>query len=380
MPYRGPQDNPWDLADLQLQAVDQKIFHILTPFHYAPTEAGLEKHVRDHLHLDAWIHVPGGPVPSPHHPTECEACTDLASVPSALRGVLATYGRHLPAALVHDYLCNKSDAAKGQDKALAANLRDFADYIFITAMRDKELARPMNNFQSRLFWAGVTAARYWLFHKVALVALVVTAFLGWCSTYLLLNTGFRLWGGKPSGHWYWQSWFTTLVFLGLIGAAGLLATSKTGPPKRWITVPLYVLGVGVGVWSLYLALPLNFDPHTMFTAGAWFDKFIWQLITTVEWLPLIILLVGAYALAATATRLANPNYQDSPFCWVLFFIAPFVVPVFLVTLLTQTIISLPGLLHRDLNHDFIGPVRLGPPVPATAPRAAQVAAAGPGAG
>lgn len=70
--------------------------------------------------------------------------TDFASIPSALWGFVQPFGRHAPAAVVHDYLY-----ALQQD-----GTRKYADFIFRAAMADSGvsfLRRNLMYFAVRLF-------------------------------------------------------------------------------------------------------------------------------------------------------------------------------------------------------------------------------------
>jgi hypothetical protein len=114
------------------------------------------------------------------------ATTDLASVPSALWGVLASYGRQLRAALLHDHLCFLVDELISDGKPEKAERdRRIADDLFREAMRerDDDSSDPAANlvpwFRSWLFWAGVSFGRYLKFARLRawiVIGLIVGAF------------------------------------------------------------------------------------------------------------------------------------------------------------------------------------------------------------
>lgn len=70
--------------------------------------------------------------------------TDFASIPSAFRFIFSPFGRHAPAAVIHDYLY-----AVGQQKS-----RKYADFIFKEAMRESGVStwrRTVMYLMVRLF-------------------------------------------------------------------------------------------------------------------------------------------------------------------------------------------------------------------------------------
>ncbi len=73
--------------------------------------------------------------------------TDFASIPSFFQGLIQPFGRHAPAAVLHDYLY-----AIGQKKA-----RALADRLFLNAMREAgvpAIRRSVMYRMVRLFGAG----------------------------------------------------------------------------------------------------------------------------------------------------------------------------------------------------------------------------------
>lgn len=74
--------------------------------------------------------------------------TDLASVPPWLWGVIASFGRHTLAALLHDHLCERARRAAPPD---AGRLRREADRLFRVTMFDLGVPAP----RAWLMWAAV---------------------------------------------------------------------------------------------------------------------------------------------------------------------------------------------------------------------------------
>ncbi len=118
----------------------------------------------------------------PTHPNRLAQSTDLASVPPLLWGLLASYGRQLRAALVHDRLCDLVNHEP--DPRRAQRQRRRADDIFREAMRDpgNGSAEDSNDrvgwFRSWLLWAGVSYGRYWRFWRLRAALLAVHVLVG----------------------------------------------------------------------------------------------------------------------------------------------------------------------------------------------------------
>lgn len=83
---------------------------------------------------------------APAHPVG--RSTDLASVPPWLWGVIASFGRHTFAALLHDHLC---EAASEASPPRAGELRRDADRLFRIGMLDLKVPAP----RAWVMWAAV---------------------------------------------------------------------------------------------------------------------------------------------------------------------------------------------------------------------------------
>lgn len=88
-----------------------------------------------------------GERPLPH------GVTDLASVPSPLWGMIASYGRQSAPAILHDERSRVAAALGDRRAALAQRRED--DRVFRTALREQGVPR----LRSRLMWAWVSADR-----------------------------------------------------------------------------------------------------------------------------------------------------------------------------------------------------------------------------
>jgi Protein of unknown function (DUF1353) len=129
-----------DEADIELKVKGFKTFQVVKPFVYVDKSG------------EVW----------PILPNQGEDTTDLASVPPWLWGLVASYGRQLAPALMHDYYCSVAKAAQlaadgDKAKIRAAYVgRRATDLRFREALRVKGVAW----FRSNIFWAAVTFDRY----------------------------------------------------------------------------------------------------------------------------------------------------------------------------------------------------------------------------
>ena len=168
MPYVLPAGSNPATTAVQLRLDTPRLFSLMTPFWYAPERplpAG----------LDAAL-----PATAPDPPDDSARwlkvgderrppLTDLASVPGVLWGLIASYGRHTLAVLVHDRLSAYADEGAEGERFVRQTA---ADEVFFQALRDPgrpDFRAPW--FRSLVLWAGVSAARYWRFNRPGFVAL-----------------------------------------------------------------------------------------------------------------------------------------------------------------------------------------------------------------
>ena len=212
-PSRGAQvpftnaagDGP---ARVVLEQVDDTQFRVLEAFKYID-RAGKE-----------WD-VPASDPADPHD------VTDLASVPLVLRWLVASYGQHTTAALLHDRLVRPGMTLKE---------RVVADTVFFRALEES----GNNWMRHRLMWVGVAVAgTMWEFKKVltAFFFLHVALFwlaVGWAAggpykgwaaiaapVFLLLGFAWRLAPGAD-GDLSWWMWPVGAVGVALIAPPGVL--------------------------------------------------------------------------------------------------------------------------------------------------------------
>lgn len=120
--------------------------------HLEPSDEGPFTKVRWLMLDDLGYELPDGVAGDPrflvapaHEPGRS---TDLASVPKWLWGVIASFGQHTMAALLHDHLC---DEARSAGAPASKHLRREADRVFRIAMADLGVPGP----RRWLMWAAV---------------------------------------------------------------------------------------------------------------------------------------------------------------------------------------------------------------------------------
>jgi hypothetical protein len=178
MPYHLPDGADENTTAVQL-AVDQPRQFTLTPgFHYRPaTSLGPRL---DPL-LAAIDQRPAGRTDGPWVAVP-RWQTDLASIPGVLWGLIASYGRHTLAVLLHDYLCDWADTQKPvplDRPGTPFERRCVADEVFYQALRDQSISPYANPwFRSLVLWTGVSIGRYWAFRKGLLVLILLAAVFG----------------------------------------------------------------------------------------------------------------------------------------------------------------------------------------------------------
>jgi len=172
----------------------------------------------------------------PPHPTDYAETTDPASVPPFLWGLLASYGRQLRAALMHDHLCDRANtlAAAGQ-RAEAERVRRLGDNLFREAMRDKqEPDRRVPWLRSWVFWAGVTMGRYAQFARGRLAAVV--AHVGLAVVALLLAVVSGIIDLAAGGGWSPLTTASAAAYVGLLALAA----------AWWGDAPIVAIGIIFG--------------------------------------------------------------------------------------------------------------------------------------
>lgn len=280
--------------DPELRQVDNTRFLILKSFCYRAPRSDPDAGVVYVVPGADFEAPPGGASGGVVVPADTSGRTDLASVPAVFWWLVASYGNHTRAALLHDALY----AEQGEPPVA----RRTADRLFLSALRESpEKAGP---FRHWLMWAAVSAfgtMRYRLgllfgLHVVAVWALTIAA-VAWA------------WGDGVAGiEWTWWQLVLAgvagLAFLVLLGSSWRAGVDLTG---GWL-VPTVLTAAIVFVplaseWTYPLELTLS--PFTLLAAaavltvvgplwGLWVDPMLrgWLWPTAVLALPLAVIPVA----------------------------------------------------------------------------------------
>lgn len=130
-------------AQVTLRTAGHKTFQVTSSFWYRFPEGFAKKYLPDSRAVEVLEH-------------KGKDTTDLASVPSFLWGVLASYGPQLLPALLHDQRCEDVRKAKKRGRRGLFLMRSKADYEFRKALADVGVGRV----RRRVFWAGVALGKY----------------------------------------------------------------------------------------------------------------------------------------------------------------------------------------------------------------------------
>jgi len=233
----------------------------------------------------------GEPVPpeSIVVPTDTTGKTDLASVPPVFWWLVASYGNHTRAVLLHDALYANGEAPVP---------RRTADRLLLSALRESpDKAGP---FRHWLMWAAVSGFGTMRHHLGVLFALHVVAVWG-----LTIGAVAWAWGDGLAGiSWTW--WQMTLaavaaaVFLVVLGSSWRAGVELTG---GWLVPTLLTAAVVFVPLAIEWTYPFELDwsPFTLLVAagvltlvgplwGLWVDPTLrgWLWPTAVIGLPLAV--------------------------------------------------------------------------------------------
>lgn len=253
--------------------------------------------------------------------------TDLASVPGFLWGLLGPYGRQLRPALLHDHLCDVAkgkalldeddrDAARQPRQPLAqpgVRTRKEADYLFREALRSEKVG-PVRSW---LFFTGVSFGRFGGFSFLAWRAVLLgvlsglSGLLAWHALTVALGGGPRWADGRLSDGGF---------LLAMLAVAVLLAVLRQ--------------------WVLALAVPVSLIAVVASLSGAdpkvpgWSHSLSWHAGAAGVLLAALVAagLVTDIRVALTAAA-----------------VVPLILPVVLVTTLTQLVLGLPDLVNWALR-------------------------------
>ena len=190
MPFFDESDEP--LTRVFLVQRSPRCFQLLRPISFL--EAGRPEAER--------VRVPAHDI---NKPAVGDNATDLASVPTFLWGLIASYGRQTSAALLHDHL---SDEARLGDRSSGIRLRRVADRLFGVALVE----------------SGVSLLRAWIMRSY--VSIQKFAVFRW-----------------------WQALFMVVhVALGVLAIYAVIAIAVDGWAPRWMLGLLVAPAASTVVW------------------------------------------------------------------------------------------------------------------------------------
>jgi hypothetical protein len=275
--------------------------------------------------------------------------TDLATIPPMLWGVIGPYGRHLLAALVHDYLCQHAETFGS---------RAFADYVFWRACRDSErVDRPQRPDGSQpstalprsagtralLLWAGVSVGRLWAYRKLSVLWLVLALAGGITALVQALAwVGRNNWlGGLPG--WLW--WAGGLL-MGAAALATLIAGKIDLPAVLSGLFRVFAIAGGLGLLVAAIAaiagLLAPLPPLTGVLAAGWG--------------------LAAFVAGSLALLVKTPTKRDAFLPLIALLALLVLLPVAAVTVFAQCLLWVPDALEATVttlkqpNPDNLKPV------------------------
>jgi hypothetical protein len=155
MPFRTDDDQPLEELLLAQRPANGYRFELRAPVVYVDPVSGRRYRA-----------------PARGEASGAHGITDLASVPTALWGFIASYGRQSAPAVLHDEQSLRADELGDRRAALAARRED--DRVFRTALREQGVPR----LRALLMWAWVSADRERTFNGGAGWLLLVQVGLG----------------------------------------------------------------------------------------------------------------------------------------------------------------------------------------------------------
>jgi hypothetical protein len=175
MPFFDEHGEP--LTRIFLVQRSPRCFQLVRPISFL--EAGREESER--------VRVPAHDI---NAPAVGDNATDLASVPTFLWGLIASYGRQTSAALLHDHL---SDEASSADPATGIRRRREADRLFGVALLESGVPR----LRAWVMRAYVSIDKYVQFRRWQALLMVAHVALGVLSIYAAIGMAVGWWPGAP---------------------------------------------------------------------------------------------------------------------------------------------------------------------------------------
>jgi len=355
MPYALPPGADPDTTGVHLRLDSPRRFTLMTRFWYAPSEPLSPE-------LDAMLPAPLPPDPDAVLTPPAQASdaqrhwllippggTDLGSIPGVLWGLVASYGRHTLAVLVHDHLSALADKAPATERFLR---RTAADEVFYQALRDPEAGAYRSPwFRSLVLWTGVSVERYLSYNGGRFGVLAGATVGAWVAGWWLAENV----GGRP---FPFAAWILLLMGLALLAVAGVFATRLTRLQPRGMglspahpTVAPTKLQQAVGFVPVHsetvarasdawVVRTLAAGAALLLVAAAWTSTPVPPLFGV--GIPGFLALLGALALLAGSVFLAlSPVRRDAVLPLMLAIAAPTIGLIALVTIVVLYVLWIP---------------------------------------
>jgi hypothetical protein len=194
MPFIDSTGAPLDGVHLLYRARDVGLFQLEHGFAWIDPRDGSRTEIPAH----DLTRPPGDPHNS----------TDLASVPSFLWGLVASYGHQTLPAILHDALSDRADEAPPAERF---SVRRAADDAFRVALRES----GVTTLRATTMWATVSMQGYLRFRPVRGTLLVAQVVLGGLAVIAAVALGLL---GHP-----------VLLLIGLVPAVLAVAWGRTAP-------------------------------------------------------------------------------------------------------------------------------------------------------
>ena len=268
-----PQLDLDHVPDPELRHTGGKWFWLLKSFCYRPPEGDAD---HAHIYVVSGVDAPLTPTTKrckqggvtvvippncepakPGDPQKPPGKTDIASVPWIMWWLVASYGNHTRAALLHDALI----VGKGTTPAVP---RTTADRIFLVALSESK--ERTSAFRHWLMWAAVAAfgtmrrplAVVLAFQAIVVWTLVASA-VAWASVSAIRELGWRAVPVVAAA---------VLVVFIVILVFGMLLRAGDGRRRGWLA-PLGAVAVVIGVpLSLTWSDPFGFSPTALLLCAA----------------------------------------------------------------------------------------------------------------
>jgi hypothetical protein len=171
--------------------------------------------------------------------------TDLASVPSPLWSLLASYGRQTRPALLHDHITEA--ALKLADRRAAFELRDRGDALFRESLADEGVTSGSRRWT---FWAGVTLGKYALHGTFVATVLGLSSLVSlWLAWELLAAASFS------AAPWSWAAVAAAVSVLLWLANGDLRRDWPLWAMALWLLPPFTIYLVVWFLTALWIGIP-----------------------------------------------------------------------------------------------------------------------------